>query len=399
MEMPMPQLFPVAVTGRRAAILAFALGVTLPALAACQSQTQPTPDAATDADHAVRAVTVVDGLQHPWGLAFLPGGEMLVTERPGRLRVVRNGQLVPDPVAGVPEVVAQGQGGLLDVAVHPDFASNRLVYLSYSKRGPNGSSTAVARGRYENGRLENVQDIFVAEAWGTGGQHFGSRLLFDRAGYLYVTVGDRGDSPNRGEAHRAQNRADHAGSTLRLHDDGRVPQDNPFVGQQGVRPELFTYGNRNAQGMALHPSTGEVWQTEHGPRGGDELNLMRAGANYGWPLVSHGVNYSGAAFTERTEAPGMEPSVLQWTPSIATSGLAFYTGDVFPGWRGSVFTGALVGQHLRRVVLDGTRVVRQEELLTDYGQRIRDVRTGPDGHLYLLTDSPQGRLVRLEPAS
>lgn len=394
--MPFPTL---AAPRARPALATLALACALPALAACQGRTQPTQNVSTEEDHAVRPVTVVDGLQHPWGLAFLPGGDMLVTERPGRLRLVRGGQLVEQPVAGTPEVVARGQGGLLDVVLHPDFASNRFVYLSYSKPGPDGATTAVARGRYEDGRLSDVQDIFVARAWGSGGQHFGSRLVFDREGYLYITVGDRGDSPNRGAEHRAQSRADHAGTTLRLHDDGRVPQDNPFVGQAGVLPEIYTWGNRNAQGMALHPQTGEVWQTEHGPRGGDELNVMRAGANYGWPVVSHGVNYSGAAFTERTEAPGMEPSVLHWTPSIATSGLAFYTGDVFPGWRGSVFTGALAGQHLRRVVLDGTRVVRQEELLTDYGQRIRDVRAGPDGHLYLLTDAPQGRLVRLEPAS
>jgi aldose sugar dehydrogenase len=343
--------------------------------------------------HSYRVVTVTQGLQHPWGLAFLPDGEMLVTERPGRLRVIRSGALDPQPVAGVPEVAVGGQGGLLDVAVHPEFARNRLVYLSYSKPGRDGTTTAVVRGRFDGDRLSNVEEVIEARAWGRPGRHFGSRLLFDREGFLYVTIGDRGTMD------RAQDRSDHAGTTLRLHDDGRVPPDNPFVGQPNVLPEIYTYGNRNAQGMALHPVTGAIWQTEHGPRGGDEVNLIEAGRNYGWPVITYGVNYSGTPITHLTERAGMEQPLLHWTPSIAPSGTAFYTGNAFPEWRGSLFVGALAGRHLVRLSFDGTRPVSQEQLLRDAGYRIRDVRDGPDGYLYLLVDARNAPLLRLEPAS
>jgi aldose sugar dehydrogenase len=344
---------------------------------------------ATSVPH--RVATVVEGLEHPWSIAFLPGDEgILVTERPGRLRLVRGGALVPEPIAGVPQVRAQGQGGLLDVALHPDFASNRLVYLTYSKPGPRGATTAVARGRYEDGRLTGTADIFVAEAWGTGGQHFGSRIAFDRQGLLYLTIGDRGSGP------RAQDLDDHAGTTIRLHDDGRVPADNPFAGRADARPEIFTYGNRNAQGIVVHPETGEVWLNEHGPRGGDEINRVVAGANYGWPEVSFGSEYNGRPIPDPTPGRGFEMPVLHWTPSIAPSGMAVYTGDVFPQWRGDFFIGALAGQHLRRVRLDGTRVVEQEELAR--GQRLRMVRVGPDGLIYLLVDASRGAMLRIEPA-
>ncbi|CAN5433236.1 PQQ-dependent sugar dehydrogenase [soil metagenome] len=375
-------------------------GIALAAvLAACAQPPGPAEAQRQQSEqHAFRVVTVAEGLAHPWGMAFLPGGEILVTERPGRLRVIRNGVLEPQPVAGVPEVAARGQGGLLDVALHPDFASNRLVYLSFSKPGSNGATTAVVRGRFEGNRLSNVEEIFEANAWGSGGAHFGSRLVFDRDGYLYITVGDRGDQPNRGANQRAQNPRDHAGTTIRLHDDVRVPRDNPFVVRNDLLPEIYTYGNRNAQGMAIHPTTGEVWQNEHGPRGGDEINRIRAGANYGWPIVGEGVNYDGARITNRAEAPGIEPPLLTWTPSIAPSGMTFYTGDAFPQWRGNAFVGALAGQHLRRVVLDGTRVVGQEQLLANTGHRIRDVRTGPDGFIYLLVDAERAPVLRLEPA-
>jgi len=348
--------------------------------------------------HDFRVTTVAEGLEHPWGMAILPGGEILVTERAGRLRVIRDGALQPQPVAGVPEVWARGQGGLLDVVLHPNFDSNRLVYLSYSKPGANGATTAVIRGRFEGDRLSGVEEVIETQAWGTAGQHFGSRLVFDRDGYLFITIGDRGDRPNRGAEHRSQNPRDHAGTTLRLHDDGRVPQDNPFVGRADALPEVYTYGNRNAQGMALHPQTGEVWLNEHGPRGGDEINRVLAGRNYGWPLVTHGVNYDGSPITAQREAPGIEPPLLDWTPSIAPSGMTFYTGDAFPQWRGNVFVGALAGQHLRRVVFDGTRVVGQEQLLDGRG-RIRDVRTGRDGFLYVLLDASSAPLLRLEPAT
>jgi aldose sugar dehydrogenase len=342
--------------------------------------------------HAVEIQRVVEGLEHPWGMAFLPDGSILVTERPGRLRLVRDGSLHPEPIAGVPQVRAQGQGGLLDVALHPGFASNRLVYLSYSKPGEGGGTTAVARGRLDGHRLVDVADVFVADAWGNGGQHFGSRLVFDRNGYLYVTIGDRG------QMQRAQNTADHVGTTLRLHDDGRVPRDNPFVGREG-RDEIFTYGNRNAQGMVVHPRTGEIWQNEHGPRGGDEINLIRPGRNYGWPLATGGVNYDGTPISQRGHGDGLEPPVVEWTPSIAPSGMTVYEGDVFPAWRGDFFSGALAGRHLRRVrIMDG-RAVEQESLLEDAGMRFRDVRTGPDGFLYLLVDAGSAPLLRLVPAS
>jgi aldose sugar dehydrogenase len=338
-----------------------------------------------------RVVTVVEGLEHPWGMAFLPDGGILVTERPGRLRIVRDGRL-SEPVSGVPQVRAQGQGGLLDVALHPDFASNRLVYLTYSKPGAGGATTAVARGRLEGNALTGVQDVFVADAWASGGQHFGSRIAFDSQRYLYLTIGDRGDRD------RAQNRGDHVGATIRLHDDGRVPADNPFVGDPNARDELFTWGNRNAQGMVVHPETGAVWQNEHGPRGGDEINLMLPGRNYGWPLATGGEEYRGGTIAVREHGGDLEPPLLEWTPSIAPSGMAYYGGDAFPQWRGDFFVGALAGQHLRRVRFEGTRFVEQESLLHDRGQRIRDVRVGPDGFIYLLVDASSAPVLRLEPA-
>jgi aldose sugar dehydrogenase len=377
-------------------------------LGACGNQEAGSREVAVDPEstHEYRVTTVVEGLAHPWGLAFLPEGELLVTERPGRLRVIRNGQLDPTPVAGVPEVYAEGQGGLLDVALHPNFAQNRLLYLSFSKPGPQDAdprpaTTAVVRGRFDRDRLVDVEEIFEADAWaarGGGGRvHFGSRLVFDREGHLYITVGDRGHSPGLGAEQRAQDRTDHAGTTIRLHDDGRVPRDNPFVNEEGARPEIYSYGHRNAQGMAVHPETGEVWQNEHGPRGGDKIIRIEAGRNYGWPVITYGINYDGTTLTELTEAPGMEQPLVDWTPSIAPSGMTFYTGDVFPNWRGNAFVGALRGQHLRRVVFDGTRPVYQEELLTDANHRIRDVRTGPDGFLYLLVDAADAPVLRLEP--
>jgi aldose sugar dehydrogenase len=341
--------------------------------------------------HGYRVVTVVEGLSRPWAMAFLPDGDILVTERQGRLRLIRDGALVSAPIEGVPQVAARGQGGLLDVVIHPDFAQNRLVYLSYAKPGSGGATTAVSRGTFDGARLNDVEEIFEAAAWSQAGQHFGSRLLFDRDGYLYVTIGDRG------AMNRSQDRSDHVGTTVRLHDDGRVPQDNPFVGESGVRPEIFSYGHRNAQGMALHPTTGQVWLNEHGPRGGDEINLVQAGRNYGWPEITHGVNYDGSMITADTARAGMESPLLHWTPSIAPSGMTFYSGDAFPAWRNSVFSGALAGQHLRRTVFDGTTPVNEESLLTDFGRRIRDVREGPDGFLYLLIDEASAPLVRLEP--
>jgi glucose/arabinose dehydrogenase len=338
-------------------------------------------------------------------MAFLPDGSMLITERPGRLRVVRDGALQPEPVAGVPEVRARGQGGLLDVVLHPDFASNRIVYLSYSKprNGGQEGTTAVARGRLEGNRLVDVQDIFVARAWSGGGNHFGSRLAFDRNGYLFITVGDRGARPGLETApqHPAQLLDNHQGKVIRLHDDGRVPSDNPFVGRAGALPEIWSYGHRNLQGLTFHPETGDLWQTEHAPQGGDELNLVQPGRNYGWPVIGFGVNYGGDVIHEGTSKEGMEQPVHYWVPSIATSGLLLYTGDAFPAWRGNLFVGGLAGQQLARLTLDGRRVSSEETLLQGMG-RIRDVRQGPDGFIYIAFDDRRGgstAVVRLEPVA
>ncbi len=337
-------------------------------------------------------VRVTDGLEHPWGLAFLPDGRMLVTERPGRLRIVADGWLVPEPVAGVPEVWDDGQGGLLDVALHPRFAENSLVYLSYSSPdNDDDAATAVARGRLVGGRLEDVEEIYVALPRDDNGRHFGSRLVF-ADGHLFVTAGDRGDSD------RAQQLDDPAGSIIRLHDDGRVPEDNPFVGTAGVRPELYSVGHRNPQGMTLETATGRIYAIEHGPKGGDELNLIEPGVNYGWPVITHGKSYMGFKIGEGTRKEGMAQPVHYWVPSISPSGLMIYDADRFPAWQGSFFAGALSGELLVRLEVAGGRVVVEERMLEDLEERFRDVRQGPDGLIYLLTDHPDGMLLRLEPA-
>jgi glucose/arabinose dehydrogenase len=351
--------------------------------------------------HDYRVVTVAEGLINPWSIAFLPSGDMLVTERPGRLRIVRDGRLLPDPVPGVPDVLAQGQGGLLDVVAHPDFASNRLIYLSFSKPvpGEEGATTAVVRGRFDNDRLTDVEEIFEAVSRGRG--HYGSRIAFDGQGHVFISVGDR-QAPSTGdlEAHPAQDLSNHHGTIIRLHDDGRVPDDNPFVGQAGARPEIWSYGHRNAQGLAVHPETGDLWANEHGPQGGDELNRVTPGANYGWPVIGFGVNYrSGTTIHEGTHREGMESPIHVWVPSIATSGLLIYTGDRFPRWRGNMFVGGLAGEQLARLELDGTTVRHEETLARGMG-RIRDVRQGPDGYIYLAIDHRGGEptsIVRLEP--
>lgn len=353
--------------------------------------------------HDYRVVTVVEALESPWSMAFLPDGTMLVTEKPGRLRIVRDGVLAEDPVAGVPEVVYRRQGGLLDVALHPEFASNHLVYLSYSKPvdDEGNAATAVARGRLVDDALVDVEDIFVAHARGAG--HFGSRLAFDAAGYLYVTMGDR-MVPPAGDlaAHPAQDLGNHHGVTVRLHDDGRVPEDNPFVGREDARPEIYSYGHRNSQGMVIHPDTGDIWQTEHGPQGGDEANVIVAGANYGWPVVGYGVNYrTGLAIHEGTLREGMEPPKHVWVPSIGASGLMLYTGDAFPEWKGDLFAGGLSERQIARLDLaaDGRTIGVEETLVYDLG-RIRDVRQGPDGFIYVAIDPEEDEMtpiVRLEP--
>ncbi len=341
--------------------------------------------------HRFKVATVTRGLEHPWGLAFLPDGAMLVTERPGRLRLIHDGALDPAPVPGTPRVAASGQGGLLDVVLHPDFASNRWVYLSYAGKGPGGAGTEVARGRLVAGRLENLETIFAVARKSSGGRHFGSRLAFGADGTLYITAGERGDSD------RAQDPLDAAGSVIRVTDSGAVPADTPFVGRGNALPEIFSIGHRNPQGLARHPETGRIWAVEHGPRGGDELNLLRPGANYGWPVITHGTSYAGFSIGEGAAKPGMAQPVVYWVPSISPSGLAFYTGDAFPRWRGNLFLGALSGEMLVRLELDGERVVREERLLEALETRIRDVRQGPDGRLYLLTDESDGAVLRLDP--
>jgi aldose sugar dehydrogenase len=372
---------------RRGVISAFAIALSLLACAPAVAQTVKSDE------HEFRVVKLVEGLDHPWSVAFLPDGRMLVTERSGRLRIVKDGKLDPQPVSGLPQIAQHGQGGLLDVALHPRFAENKLVYLSYSARGNDGVGTEVARGVLNGNRLENVQVIFRQQPKGGSGNHFGSRLVFDRAGLLYITLGDRG------EKDRAQTPGDHAGSVIRVHDDGRVPADNPFAGKPAWKPEKFTLGNRNMQGAALHPQTGQLWTHEHGPQGGDEVNVIRAGANYGWPVITYGVNYGiGTKIGEGTAKAGMMQPLHYWVPSIAPSGMAFYTGDKFPRWRGDLFVGALKDEMLVRLKLDGEKVVREERLLKGRVGRIRDVRAGPDGNLYLLTDESAGALFRLEPA-
>jgi len=344
--------------------------------------------------YRLRLVTVAAELRHPWALAFLPDGQMLVSEREGRLRLVSKAGELSAPLPGVPEVYDSGQGGLLDIALDPAFESNRLVYLSYAEAGTGGAGTAVARFRLDlpGRRLSEPEVIFRQEPKTRGGRHFGSRLVFARDGTLFITIGERG------EAERAQDFTVNRGQVIRLNPDGSVPRDNPFLGQSGYRPEVWSYGHRNPQGAALHPLTGRLWLNEHGPRGGDEINLPEAGKNYGWPLIGYGRHYSGEQIGVGTHREGLEQPIHYWDPSIAPSGMAFYTGDRFPSWRGNLFVGALKLRFLARLELDGERVVKEERLLQGLGERIRDVRQGPDGALYLLTDSGDGRILRLDPA-
>ena len=338
-----------------------------------------------------RLTTLSRDLEQPWSIAFLPDGRLLITERPGRLRVFAGGRLEKQPLAGVPKVFARGQAGLLDVCLHPDFARNRALYLSYVAEGPGGAVTAAARAELADGGLRNVTPIFQALPFAGGSLNLGSRIAFDRSGLLYITAGDRFQMAE------AQNLASLWGKIVRLKDDGSIPPDNPFVGRPGARPEIFTWGNRNPQGLALHPGTGRLWEVEHGPKGGDELNILTAGANYGWPLATHGVNYDGSRITDHKSLPDMQDPLRAWVPSISPCGLCFYTGDRFPGWTGSLFTGALSSNALFRIELEGERYRGEERLLEGRLPYIRDIRQGPDGLLYLITHSDDGGLFRLEP--
>ncbi len=351
-------------------------------------------------EHDYRVATVAEGLVRPWSMAWLPNGDMLITERPGRLRLVRDGALLPDPVAGVPEVFAQGQGGLFDVLPHPDFANNNVLFISYAKPVAGGSTTSVLRGTFANDVFTPGEEIFLAESQGRG--HYGARLAFHPDGSLFVTVGDRQAPPSGDlEAHPAQDPSNHHGVTVRINEDGGVPSDNPFLDRSDIRPEIYSYGHRNAQGLAIDMETGDVWITEHGPQGGDELNLVRPGLNYGWPVVGYGVNYrSGLAIHEGTMREGMEHPDHVWVPSIGASGLMMYTGDAFPRWQGDIFAGGMALEQLARLVMDGREVRREETLVYGMG-RIRDVRQGPDGLIYLAIDHRDGEptaVLRLEPA-
>ena len=362
------------------------------------------------AHHDYRVVPVAEDLVQPWSMAWLPNGDMLITEKPGRLRMVRDGQLLPEAIPGTPEVLYKGQGGLFEVVPHPDFNENQWVYLTFAKPNANevddGSTTAIARGRLQDGRLTNVVELFAAQASGFG--HYGGKLVFDGEGHMFLTLGDRQDFSFGDRealmAHSAQDRSNHKGVIVRLNDDGTVPDDNPFVGVDGVLPEIWSYGHRSPQGLAIHPITGDLWESEHGPQGGDEINLIEPGNNYGWPVVGRGVNYGafGRPIHVGISEEGMTSPTNFWVPSIATSGLMIYSGDKFPMWVGDIFSGALAGEQLARVHLDDDyrSVVLEETLAYDMG-RIRDVRQGPEGFIYLAISDRQGGpspIVRLEPA-
>ncbi len=356
---------------------------------ACQDAAMKQPSGETP----VTITTIAGDLAHPWSLAFLPDGRMLVTERPGRLRYIDADGRVSDPVAGVPAVHAERQGGLLDVALDPDFAANATIYLSFAEAGPDGTNgTAVARARLDGMRLEDVAVIFRQQPKIASGYHFGSRLVFGRDGNLFVTLGERNSQRDS-----AQDLGTDLGKVVRITRDGGVPADNPFVGRADARAEIWSYGHRNVQGAALNPDTGELWTHEHGPRGGDEINVTRAGRNYGWPVITYGREYHGPAIGEGTAKEGMEQPLHYWVPSIAPSGMCFHSGHGYPAWKGQLFVGALAAKQLVRLELDGAGSVRHEERIA-IGERVRDVREGPDGALYLLTDEDAGRLLRVVPA-
>jgi aldose sugar dehydrogenase len=341
--------------------------------------------------YRLRVVTVTEGLVKPWSLAWLPDGRMLVTERPGRLRFVSADGALSPPIQGLPEIFSDGQGGMLDVLIDPGFAENQTIYFSFAEPAVNGAGTAVARARLIGNRVSNVKILFRQTPKSASRVHFGSRLALGPDGMLFITVGERG------ERALAQDPSVNRGQVIRIHTDGRIPADNPFVSRDGYRPEIWSYGHRNPQGAAIHPETGALWIHEHGARGGDEVNIPKRGGNHGWPVIAYGTHYSGAPIGVGRSAPGVEQPVHYWDPSIAPSGMAFYTGDKFPEWRGDLMVGALKFRLVARLTLNGDQVMGQESIVADIGERIRDVRQGPDGYVYLLTDSDRGRVLRLEP--
>lgn len=348
-------------------------------------------------DQAMIHRVVASGLEHPWGLAMMPDGRWLVTEKPGRLRIVTGEGRISEPVQGLPRVDARGQGGLLDVAISPEFARDRMIYWSYAEPREGGNATSVARGRLsdDGARVESVQVIFRAQPTYDGDKHFGSALAFDQQGHLFITLGERSDEPMRPQA---QDLNSHIGKTIRINADGTIPQNNPFVGREGARPEIFSYGHRNVQGVAVQPN-GAVWTIEHGTRGGDEINLEKPGANYGWPEVSYGIEYNGQPGPWVTAREGTEQPVYYWDPVIAPGGAVFYQGAMFPGWDGDLLVAGLRDKQLARLVIENDRVVGEERLLTDLGERVRDVAVAPDGAVWVITDEDDGKLVRLSVAS
>jgi aldose sugar dehydrogenase len=340
--------------------------------------------------HSFTIETVITGLENPWSVDFLPDGRLLVSERPGRLRIIENGKL-SKLAKGLPKIKAEAQGGLLDIAHDPDFANNQTIYFSYSGPDKTGLGTEVASAKLVGNELQELKILFKALPKSGGGYHFGSRLLITKTGELFITLGERGDKS------RAQDINDHAGSLIRINKDGTIPKDNPFVNKPGAKPEIYTYGNRNMQGIAMHPVTGDIWTVEHGPQGGDELNLMKPGANYGWPVITYGVNYnSGTKIGEGTEKKGMAQPIHYWVPSIATSSLLFYTGDKFPNWKGNAFVSSLVFGQLARLEMQGDKVIKEERLINGAVGRIREVQQGLDGYIYIITDESNGRLLRLK---
>jgi glucose/arabinose dehydrogenase len=352
-------------------------------------------------EYEIQVDLIADGLSNPWSIAFLPDGDLLVTERAGRLRLIRDGQLEQIPVGGTPNVKITVLGGLLDVLLHPEFSSNRIVYLSYAKGRDEDdlSTTALARARLNADTLVGLEDIFIANSWSQSPTNFGGRMTFGEDGKLYITIGERQEET------RAQDLMDHGGKVIRLNEDGSVPADNPFIGNDAVLPEIFAYGIRSPQGLAFNPWTGDLWENEHGPLGGDEINIIEAGKNYGWPLATFGLDYDGYPFTEETEGEGLEQPFMYWIPSIAITGMSFYEGDAFPNWQGNAFVGAMVmGRtpmtgHFQRITFSDEGVpLAREPILVDLHQRIRDVRPGLDGNLYVLTDQDPGAVLKISPA-
>jgi glucose/arabinose dehydrogenase len=372
---------------------AFTIVIALVAAGSAAAQTQTFKSSAGN----LKVETVASGLVHPWALAFLPDDRMLVTERPGRMRVVTRDGHLSQPLDGVPKVFASGQGGLLDVILDRNFAQNQTIYFCYAEPVDGGARTAMARARLvPNGtpHLTDVKPIFHQAGPLSRGHHFGCRIVQMRDDNLFLTLGEHFTTRDE-----AQNLGNHLGKIVRIRTDGSVPPDNPFANKPGAKPEIWSYGHRNPQGAAINPVSGKYWEHEHGPRGGDEINIPETGKNYGWPVIGYGIDYSGAKIHESTHKQGMEQPIWHWTPSIAPSGMAFYTGNLFPAWTNNLFIGALAGRMLVRLELDGDKVTKEERLLTELGERIRDVRSGPDGALWLLTDNPAGRLLRVVPAN